>query len=206
MNKLWLIFILGLSCPVFGQKESLRFLHGNICGFIKKSGTSLFYPHEIAVIVDLEGSRTNVELLFLDKNNTTNRFFITLNSKQRQEAFEAIAKYKEWHDTALTNKYKLDKLITQAESSLITWRKSSGNIVFSQSNVSFKFVFFSQNPKNHQFVFLFPIIRDKKEKASIKPPPIYFNYKEAIALANLFSDKTLSEAISREKQKNQVFQ
>ena len=206
MNKLWFIFILGLSCPVFGQKESLRFLHGNVQGFIKKSGTSLFYHHDISIIVDLDSSQTNMELLFLDKNNTTNRFFVTLSDKQRKEVFEGIAKYKYWNDTALSSNYKLDKLISKVDSALIEWRKSSGSTVFSRSNVPFQLVFFSQNPKEHQFVFLFPIVYDKKTKASIKPPSIYFNYKEAIELARLFSDKTIAEAITREKQKNQVFQ
>ncbi|MGL5721326.1 MAG: hypothetical protein ACRCY4_02870 [Brevinema sp.] len=206
MNKWWFILILSLSCPIFGQKNSLRFLHGNIRGFIKKTGTTVFYPHDISVIVDLNSSQTNMELMFLDKNNTTNRFFIELTTKQRKDVFLAIAKYKDWHDTATTRRFRLDKLIDRATSSFISWRKPNASVVFSRNNVPFKLVFFSQNLKEHQFVFVFPSVHDKKAKVSIKPPAIYLDYKEAIKLAGLFSEKAIDDAISRENLKNRVFQ
>ncbi|MGL5721327.1 MAG: hypothetical protein ACRCY4_02875 [Brevinema sp.] len=205
MKVLLLVIILSLSHPIFAQENIVSFSYGDIRGLIPKDEDSSFSFHEIFTAIKISNMQTtNVGLIFSDKN-TSNSFLIELSSQQRQDLLQAIAKYKDWNGKAIKEKYEIEKEITNIDSTSIYWKKDSDQYGFFNYNMSLRLIFFSQNEKRHQLVLVLPFLEIKQEKVSIQPPTIYIEYDEVLKLENLFSEKAITQAITREKRKEELF-
>ena len=200
MNKLWFIFILGLSYPAFGQDYLDRSSSGYssvVANIINKKDDKQ-YAHYLYTSINLSNSRTNVDLVFTDNLNTRTFFQIRLTKKQRQAFLEAIAEYKNLYNKKTKKTKKSKESFANANCLFIYWWKTDGNANFISYHVPFDCQIFTQDAKNRQFMLVFPSITDsRRRRATIQPPNIYINYEEVLNLEILLNEKTIAEAFKQ---------
>ena len=199
MNKLWLILISGLICPIFSQalNEKASYGYGIVIASIINQQDNRHNIHLINIAVNISNAQTNVDLLFKDRLNTLHSFAVRLSYEQRQEMIQAMLKYFEWNRQATIMQYKLDKAITNFITHQVYWQKKDNNCGFLSRNIPIELRFFSQTPKDHQLILKFSSIGDIRNLGSIQPPSIYIGFDEVVKLANLLSEGPIIVAVRK---------
>jgi hypothetical protein len=140
------------------------------------------------------------EFLFYS-NEAIAVFGFCLNSTQVDSLVSIIEKYKEWNIKASKKEVKLDKEIAKLPTKYTFCKMGDDWSVGPSIDISV--YFFSQTPKVHQLVFLFPKFTSRtNEYDTHKGETLYFNWDNALAMIEIFSDKYFGNfMINLEKQK-----
>ena len=200
MNIFWLLFILGLSYPFFGQDYMGRSSAGysSVVANIIYQEDSKQYAHYLYTSINLSNYQTNVDLIFTDNLNTRNFFQIRLSQEQRLDFLEALDHYKSLYNQAFDLKNRINEAISSVSSSFIYWWKTDSTASFISYDIPFDFWLVSQNNQNYQLVLGFPSITDsKRHKETIQPPFIYIDYDEVLKLEMLLDEDTIEVAFQQ---------
>ena len=195
MNILWLLFILSLSYPLFGQDYMGRSSAGysSVVANIIYQEDDKQYAQYLYTSINISNRQTNVDLIFTDDLNTRNFFQIRLSQEQRLDFLDVLAHYKSLYNEAIELKNQFNETLDTIFSSFIYWWKIDSTASYISYDIPFDFQFI-----NHQLVLGFPSITDsKRHKETIQPPYLYIDYAEALKLEMLLDEETIEVALQQ---------